>query len=319
VALYESGELSVRNAALESIYGNCRLCPRACGVDRTAGEVGACRSSDRAVMASRCLHFGEEPALVMDAGVGNLFFGNCNLRCVYCQNWAISQAESAPDALLDSPGVARAMIELQEKRCASVGLVSPTHFAPAITAALLHAVPAGFRLPLIYNSNGYDSVEVLRLLEGVTEIYLPDLRYADDEMAKRYSGIRGYVGAARKAIKEMHRQTGSRLDTEEGYVRRGLIIRLLVLPGNISGTIESLRWICDELGTGVTVSLMSQYYPAHLAGRYPPLNRTLHEKEYRKVVNEMEALGFENGWVQGSSSEKAYRPDFRNPLNPFQP
>jgi putative pyruvate formate lyase activating enzyme len=318
--LHKTGELALRWRALDDMLKSCSLCPRACGADRTAGKEGACSSGVLPVVSSYCAHFGEEPALVGRHGVGNIFLGNCNLRCVYCQNFEISQR---PDVerhhAASCERLAGIMLDLQGLSCGSVGFVSPTHFVPQIMRAVDIAVPLGLRLPLIYNSNGYDNVDALKLLEGVTEIYLPDLRYASDETGLKYSGVRDYTAHARGSIKEMHRQVGPALLIEEdGLVKRGLVIRLLVLPNGISETEESLRWIAYELGTQVTISVMAQYYPANEAFRYPELARGLKREEYQKVLDTIEELGFENGWIQRFASRDYYRPDFGDRREPFR-
>lgn len=297
--LYSSGELKRRARYLRDLMRSCRVCPRECGVDRVSGSKGICHSGCLPVVSSYCTHFGEEPLLVGKHGVGNVFFGNCNLKCVFCQNYEISQrpSEEAANAAAEDE-LAEIMITFQRRKCGSVGFVSPTHFAPQILGAVSLAVPLGLRLPLIYNTNSYDSVDVLRQFEGVTTIYLPDLKYSSADAGLRYSGVPDCPEVARKAIKEMYRQVGSTLHIgEDGLVKRGLVIRLLVLPNGASGTEDSLRFIADELSNRVTVSLMAQYYPAYQARRHKQISRPVSRDEYERAVEALEDLGFRNGWV----------------------
>ncbi|HLP17912.1 MAG TPA: radical SAM protein, partial [Bacteroidota bacterium] len=275
LSLYRSGELERRACALEERLVSCTLCPHDCGNDRMRGEIARCYSGRLPIVSSYCLHFGEEPALTGTRGVGNIFFGNCNLKCVYCQNFEISQNWKAEHASeVSHERLARMMLELQAQGASAIGFVSPTHFAAQILRALTIAVPLGLELPLIYNTNAYDAVDVLKALDGVIDIYLPDLKYGEDEFGVRYSKARSYTSIARAAVEEMFRQIGSGLIlNEEGLVRRGLIIRHLVLPNDLASSHETLEWIRRTLGTDVTLSVMSQYYPAHKAVTMELLDR----------------------------------------------
>lgn len=319
LSLYESGELHDRARKLHEMLRACRVCPHECGVDRTRGEIGICHSGPMPIVSAYVPHFGEEPALVGTGGVGNIFFGNCNLRCVYCQNHQISQNwREEADHAVTLTRLAEIMIELQRQGCHSVGLVSAGHFVPQIVGALLLAVEMGFNSPLIYNTNAYDSVETLRLLDGVVDIYLPDLKYSDEATALEFSGVRRYPERARAAIREMHRQVGPGLVYgQDGVIRRGMIIRHLVLPNDLAGSRDSLKWVRDELGAAVALSIMSQYYPAHRAGEHLLLNRPVREREYERVLDLVERLGFENGWAQEFDSRDHYRPDFSDRARPF--
>lgn len=319
-ALWASGELEKRAQELERLLQSCTLCPLSCGVDRTKGAIARCYSGALPIVSSSCLHFGEEPALSGTRGVGNIFFGNCNLRCVYCQNHQISQNwKQERIHEVSHERLAGMMLELQEQGASAIGFVSPAHFTAQIMRALTLAVPQGLALPLIYNTNAYDSVDVLKLFEGVTEIYLPDLKYADDADGRAYSKVDRYVTHARAAVREMHRQTGSLLEYgDEGLVERGLIIRHLVLPNDLARSEETLRWIRREFGTDVTLSIMAQYYPAHKALKMELLDRPVREREYERVVELVERLGFEHGWIQEFESRDCYRPDFSVRSNPFQ-
>ncbi len=320
VSLYRSGELARRARALEARLAACDICPRECRVNRLAGERGACRSGPELLVASICDHHGEEPAISGARGSGTVFLGNCNLSCVYCQNSQISQPEQ-PDAfqVLTPRQLAERLLYLQDRLgCHNINFVTPSHFVPGLVRTLVEAVPLGLRVPIVYNTSSYDSLATLRALEGVVSIYLADLRYASDAAARRYSGVRRYVAHARAAIREMYRQVGNLQTDDSGVAVSGLIVRLLVLPGDLSGTVNSLRWLARKVSPRVTISVMSQYYPAHRAYRYPELARRLTAAEYRRVTSAVTRLGLENGWVQGLASPDTYRPDFRRPAHPFE-
>jgi putative pyruvate formate lyase activating enzyme len=319
--LHRLGELAVRAARLEAMLASCNICPLYCKVNRLKDEIARCYSGYLPIVSAYCPHFGEEPGLVGTNGVGNIFFGNCNLRCVYCQNHEISQNHRVERKNeVSHERLAEMMLELQGKGCNSVGFVSPTHFVPQIVKALVIAADAGFDLPLIYNTNAYDSVEVLRLLDGIIDIYLPDLKCSTDEAGWLYSKVPRYVEVSRAAIKEMHRQVGSNLIVDEdGLVRRGLIIRHLILPNGLAGSEETLTWIRDNLGSDVTLSIMAQYYPAHKAVHIELLNRKIYAGEYERVLHLLDRLGMENGWAQEwERASEYYRPEFQDRAEPFK-
>jgi putative pyruvate formate lyase activating enzyme len=312
IAMYWLGELERRAEALEARLSSCDICPRECGVNRWEGERGFCHSARRPIVASVCTHHGEEPALSGSRGSGAVFFGNCNMRCVYCQNYQISQNYKHQRSKEVEPSVlAEHMLFLQnELGCHNINLVSPSHFVPQIVRAVLEAVPRGLRLPLVYNTSSYDSVATLRELDGIISIYLADLRYASNKWGKRFSKAPDYVERARAAIKEMYRQVGNLIVDEENIAQRGLMVRHLILPNGIAGSRDSLSWLVREVSPQVTVSLMSQYFPAHLAPRIPLLSRTITSEEYDEVGELVEELGIENGWMQGMDASKNYLPDF---------
>lgn len=319
IALYRSGELERRAEALAARLGWCDICPRECGVNRLLGEEGFCHSGRQPVVSSVCAHQGEEPAISGSRGSGTIFFGNCTMRCLYCQNYQVSQhwAEQRQREI-DCHTLAEHMLHLQDKLgCHNINFVSPSHFVPQIVQAVLEAVPMGLHLPLVYNTSGYDSIGLLKALDGIIDIYLPDLRYASDKWAKKLSQAPGYVGYARAAIREMYRQVGDLVLDEAGVARRGLIVRHLILPNGLAGSEESLTWLAGELSPGVTVSIMSQYFPAHRALRVPSLSRTISEAEYSEVVEILDRLGMENGWLQEMGSSENYLPDFRREGHPF--
>jgi putative pyruvate formate lyase activating enzyme len=320
----QSGELLRRVDSLEALLEQCTVCPRDCLNNRLQNELAACYSGRLPIVSSYTAHFGEEPPLVGTSGAGNIFFGNCNLRCVYCQNYQISQThkEQLKNAVTHER-LADMMLELQERGCHNINFVSPTHFAPQMARAVLLAAEQGLRLPIVYNTNAYDSVEVLSLLESVVDIYLPDLKYAEDEAGYLYSKVRSYREVSRAAIGEMYRQTGDELVFDEnGLLKRGLVIRLLVLPNDIGGVQESLRWIRDELGPKVAISLMAQYYPTNEAEknqRYVLLSRRIRESEWLSTVAALEELGMEEGWMQEfDGAAYYYRPDFNDKDTPFK-
>ena len=322
--LLESGELERRVAALEGMLERCTICPRDCLNNRLKNEIAACYSGRLPIVSSYTAHFGEEPALVGTRGGGNIFFGNCNLRCVYCQNYQISQTHKEQlKNEVTHERLAEIMLELQTRGCHNINFVSPTHFAPQMTRAILMAARGGLQLPIVYNTNAYDSVSVLRQLDGVVDIYLPDLKYAESSAGYLYSKVSEYREHAHAALQEMYRQTGDELVfNNDGLLQRGLVIRLLVLPNDLAGVRESLEWIRDALSPRVAISLMAQYYPTHQAAanqRYLLLSRRVTESEWLRAVSLLEELGLQEGWVQEfHGAAHYYRPDFSDSATPFK-
>lgn len=320
LTLHNSGELHRRVEALEAMLAVCTICPHDCGNNRLNDEIARCYSGYLPIVSSYTPHFGEEPALVGTHGVGNIFFGNCNLRCVYCQNYLISQnwkVEKQNEVSFER--LAGMMLELQERGCDAIGFVSPTHFVPQIIRSLEIAVTGGLRIPLVYNTNAYDAVKVLQLLDGIMDIYLPDLKYMEEEMGYEYSKVKEYPRHATAAIKEMHRQVGDELLMgEDGLVKRGLIIRHLVLPNDIAASRETLKWVSRELGASATMSVMAQYFPTHKAAATPLLDRKIRQSEYDRVLATLDALGMENGWAQEFEASEYYRPEFEDRDRPFK-
>jgi putative pyruvate formate lyase activating enzyme len=322
--LLGTGELLRRVEALEALLERCTVCPRDCFNNRLKDEIAACYSGRLPIVSSYTPHFGEEPPLVGTHGAGNIFFGNCNLRCVYCQNYQISQTHKEQiKNEVTHERLAEMMLELQARGCHNVNFVSPTHFAPQMARAILLAAEQGLRLPIVYNTNAYDSVEALKLLEGIVDVYLPDLKYAENEAGYLYSKVRGYRESSRAAIAEMYRQTGDKLvHDQNGLLQRGLVIRLLVLPNEVGDVRESLRWIHDQLSPTVAVSLMAQYYPTNVAGtnqRYTLLSRRIRETEWLRAVAALDELGMEEGWMQEyDGAAFYYRPDFDDAATPFR-
>lgn len=322
--MLQSGDLRNRVEQLEKLLESCTVCPRDCGNNRLKDELAVCFSGRLPIVSSYTPHFGEEPVLSGTGGAGNIFFGNCNLRCVYCQNYQISQTyKEQLKNEVSHERLAEMMLELQEKGCHNIGFVSPTHFAPQMARSILLAAEQGLNIPIIYNTNAYDSVEVLQLLDGIIDVYLPDLKYADADAGYTYSKIKEYPKFARLALKEMYRQMGDELVFgEDGLLKRGLLIRLLVLPNDVGELRQNLEWIRDELSPKVAVSLMAQYYATNKAatdGRYILLSRRISEREWFEAVELLEEFGFENGFMQEyESASYYYRPDFTDKDKPFK-
>jgi len=297
LSLHRCGELARRVEQAWAILKNCRLCPHECGVDRLAGETGLCRSGAKVKIASWTLHRWEEPPISGSRGSGTIFFSGCTGRCRFCQNYPISQLGVGRISSIKS--LAEMMLELQNKGAHNINLVTATHFVPHVLAALPRAIEGGLRLPLVYNSSGYESIETLRLLDGVVDVYLPDAKYADNAIARRLSGFPRYVEANRAALREMHRQVGDDLLLGgDGLARRGLVVRHMVLPGGLSGAAEVLAWIANELSPRVHISLMDQYFPAHRAVGDPVLGRKVTFEEYLVALEAFDTLGLERGWRQ---------------------
>src|SRR5262245_3353208 len=291
--LLASGELEERVERLYALLRSCTVCPRDCKNDRLAGVLASCASGEHPVVSAHTPHFGEEPTLSGTRGAGNIFFGNCNLRCVYCQNYQISQdypVQRHNEVTVER--LAEIALELQARGCHNVGFVSPTHFAPQMAKAVLLAAREGLRLPVVYNTNAYDSVDVLRLLEGIVDVYLPDLKYADSAAGWLYSKVPDYAERSREALLEMYRQKGARLEIGgDGLLKSGLLVRVLVLPNGVAGAAESLSWIAETLSPRVAISLMAQYYPIHRAlsgDKYAALNRSITAAEWEEALAALE-------------------------------
>lgn len=319
VALYESGEMEQRARMLAARLASCHICPRECGVNRLEGETGFCHSAHQPIVSSFCAHHGEEPVLSGSRGSGTVFFGNCNMRCVYCQNHQISQDYKAQRCReVDSHILAERLLYLQDELgCHNINFVSPSHFVPQLVQAVLVAVPMGLRLPLVYNTSSYDSVQSLRELDGIISVYLADLRYASNKWGRQFSRVSDYVERSRAAIEEMYRQVGNLVVDNDGIAQKGLIVRHLILPNGLAGSGDSLGWLAREVSPGVTVSIMSQYFPAHRAPRFPPLARKIAPAEYAEVTGLIDRLGIVNGWVQEMDAAESYLPDFSCQDDPF--
>jgi putative pyruvate formate lyase activating enzyme len=294
--LIQSGELRERVRAAYARLRSCDLCPHQCRVDRISGETGFCRAGLKPKIASAALHRGEEPPISGTRGSGTIFFSWCTLRCRFCQNFPISQLGNGEE--LSTSGLADKMLKLQRLGAHNINLVTPGHYLPQILAALWLAIQRGFRLPLVWNSNGYETLAALALLKGIVDIYLPDMKYSDEEPAVRFSSAPGYRDINRAAVREMYRQVGQLSLDDEGIARRGLIIRHLVLPERAAGSRATLQWIAETLGTETHLALMNQYFPAYEAEKTPGLQRKITEGEYAEAVAALDEFGLENGWVQ---------------------
>jgi len=290
--LERTGELERRELALWALLERCRLCPRQCGVNRLAGEKGVCSCAETFKVAAFGAHFGEEAPLVGKRGSGTIFFSHCNLLCVFCQNWEINHRGDGE--LTTHADLARIMLSLQHGGCHNINLVTPTHMTPHIVRALRLAIAAGLRLPLLYNTGAYDSLEVIRLLDGVIDIYLPDYKYQDAATGVRFStGAINYPDHAAAAIKEMHRQVGVLRQTD-GIAHGGLLIRHLVLPENLAGTDSFVHWVASELGPETHVNIMGQYRPMYQASEHPPLSRRPTADEMAQAMRWAREAGLKN-------------------------
>ena len=319
-ALFISGELENRVAQLKELLADCTVCPRNCHVNRLQGEMGYCLAGTNPYVVSVCDHHGEEPVLSGTNGSGAVFFGGCNLRCLYCQNFQISQQpkyfrqfELTTDQLAD-----RLLYLQNELRAHNINFVSPSHFVPQMAEAILKATQKGLNTPIVYNTNAYDSLHVLELLNGIVDIYLPDFKYFDDTSAWQYSKVKDYVSFAKQAIKEMYRQVGELTLDAEGIAQKGLIIRHLILPNDLADSEQILEWIAHELSPHTAISLMSQYFPMHKAKRYPLISREIRYSEYIRVIKKSRELGLDQGFTQKLDAPEYYLPDFEKEGHPFE-
>ena len=297
--LHQSGELQKRADELWAIMKRCRLCPRRCGANRLKGMNGVCRApGTELVISSFHPHFGEERPLVGEGGSGTIFLTHCNLRCVFCQNWEIANLGIGSEKNIDD--FASMMLQLQEIGCHNINLVTPTHYSAHILKAIDIAAERGLRLPIVYNTSGWERLEILKLLDGIVDIYLPDFKYWDSDMSAKYSdGAESYPEITGKAILEMHRQVGVAKPAKDGIMQRGLMIRHLVMPNNTGGSEKVMEWIAGNLPKDTYVNIMVQYNPVYKAYDYPELSRRITKKEYIKVVNKAKDLGLTNLDIQG--------------------
>ena len=282
VDLHRTGELEKRAKKAVERLASCVMCGQACNVNRLEDETGICRTGRAAAVSGVSRHFGEEGVLVGTGGSGTIFFANCNLTCAFCQNYDTSAYGLGRE--VSCHDLARMMLSLQAQGCHNINLVSPSHVVPQILEALVLAAEEGLRLPLVYNTGGYDALPTLRLLDGVVDIYMPDFKFNDSELAERFCGAPGYATVVRAAIREMHRQVGDLVVDERGIARRGLILRHLVMPGGLEDTREVMRFIAERISPNTYVNVMGQYRPAHLAMRYPELSRPLKRSEHREAM-----------------------------------
>ena len=282
IALFEKGELEQRVRLLQEFLQECRLCPRECGVNRMNGEIGYCGAGSELMVSSAFPHFGEESPLVGHYGSGTIFLTHCNLRCIFCQNYDISHLGRGERITISE--MARAMFKLQEMGCHNINFVTPTHYAPQIVSSLPKAIEMGLRLPIVYNCSGYESIEVIQLLEGIVDIYMPDVKYMDEKYSKQFSNAPDYPEVIKKVLKEMHRQVGDLKTNSKGIAERGLLIRHLVMPGGVASSDAVLKFISEEISVHSYVNIMDQYRPEYRAHEYSEINRRITHKEYMEAV-----------------------------------
>ncbi len=289
VPAYINTDLKTLSEQATKFLSKCEICPRKCRINRLKGELGHCNTGKYAIVSSFGPHFGEEPELVGQYGSGTIFFGYCNLNCLFCQNYDISQLGYG--TVVSANELAEIMLKLQNMGCHNINLVSPTHIVPQFLQALAIAKEKGLNLPIIYNSGGYDSVEILKLLSGVIDIYMPDAKYGSNEIGQKYSNIKNYWDINQLALKEMWRQVGDLKINDEGIAEHGLLIRHLVLPNHLDSSFEVLKFIAEEISTNTYVNIMNQYHPCYQADKIPELSRRITLSEYQTVLNFAKQLG----------------------------
>ena len=288
---------------------NCMLCPHRCGINRIEGHQGRCKCDDKLKIALASLHMFEEPCISGENGSGTVFFSNCNLNCIYCQNYEISNLGKGKEISIEH--LAEIFLKQQEKGAHNINLVTPTMYVFQIIEALKIAKSKGLNIPIVYNSNGYENAETIKLLNGYIDVYLPDLKYYSNELSKKYSNVNNYFDTATKAIKEMYSQVGRAQFDENGMITKGIIIRHLVLPNHIQNTKNILKWIEVNMPKDIYVSVMAQYFPTYKAKEDELINRKLNKKEYKEVTNYLYSLDLENGYIQElGEHEEEYVPDF---------
>ncbi len=292
-----------------NILEECKICPHECKVNRLNGNIGRCRSTDKIKIALVSLHQYEEPCISGKNGSGTIFFSNCNLSCMYCQNYEISQEGKGFEISIEE--LAKIMLEQQNKGAHNINLVTPTMYAVQIIEAIKIAKGKGLNIPILYNTNGYESVETINMLNGYIDVYMPDLKYYSDDIAKKYSNVDKYFMVTTKAIKKMISQVGYPIFDEEGMIKKGVIIRHLVLPNHMQNTKNILKWIKENLSDRVYVSVMAQYFPTYKAKEDLLLNRKINKKEYKQIETFLYTLDLKNGYMQElGEHEEEYVPDF---------
>jgi putative pyruvate formate lyase activating enzyme len=305
ITAHESGKLDHAADTAYRLLEACAICPRKCGINRLKGETGFCKTGIQAEVYSYLAHHGEEPPISGAKGSGTIFFTHCNMACVYCQNYEFSQKNKQGGGISD-PELAKIMLELQGRGCHNINLVSPTHVMPQILKALKIAIEKGLNIPLVYNTGGYESPDIIKLLDGIVDVYLPDMRYSDSDMARKFSGAPDYPAYNQAAVKEMHRQAGLAKINDKGIVEKGLIVRHLVLPADISGTEHIMKFLAQEISVHTYISLMSQYTPYYKAGDHLELNRRLTMQEYAAAQDSMDKYSLHNGWTQDAGGLERY-------------
>ena len=293
---YQAGRLNQLIEETFKLLESCCICPRRCGVNRLKNEKGFCKTGLKPKVCSFMPHHGEEPPISGVHGSGTIFFSHCNMSCVYCQNYEFSQSGQGREVEFEE--LAKFMIDLQDMGCHNINLVTPTHVMPQILKALSIAIPKGLKIPVVYNTGGYELPDIIKMLDGIVDIYLPDARYADNDMSIKYSGAPDYPEYNQDALKEMHRQVGIANIDNQGIIKTGLIIRHLVLPNNISGTDKIMKVIAKELSAHTYISLMSQYRPCHKVSQFKDICRRITYEEYEYAKQAMQEQGLNNGWIQ---------------------
>ena len=289
----------------------CEICPHKCKVNRTNNQVGRCKSKNTVKVAKASVHNFEEPCISKINGSGTVFFSNCNLNCVFCQNYEISQLGLGKEITIEE--LAAIFLKLQNKNVNNINLVTPTSYVPQIIEAIKIAKNKGLIIPIVYNTNSYENVEILKLLEGYIDIYLPDLKYAENNLGKQYSNINNYFEIATKAIKEMYRQVGNIEFDENGIAKKGIIIRHLVMPNHVENSKKVLQWIKDNMPDDIFVSVMNQYFPTYKAKEFKDINRKLTNREMKKIEEFIYSLNFKNGYIQDTEkNEQQYVPNWKD-------
>jgi len=301
---FESGKLKETATRLFDSLVSCAICPRKCKVNRLENEAGFCKTGRLAGVYSFFCHHGEEPPVSGTKGSGTIFFSHCNMGCVYCQNYEFSQLGKGREYAFEE--LAGVMLKLQNAGCHNINLVTPTHVLPQILKSLESAISQGLKIPLLYNTSGYELTEIIKLLDGIVDIYLPDMRYADSAASKKLSQTLDYPRYNQDAVKEMYRQVGTAEFDADGLIIRGLIIRHLVLPNHASGTDKIMRFIAEEISKDTYISLMSQYLPYHKASGYPEISRRLRKEEYEEAKKILEGYDLLNGWIQESYGSERF-------------
>ncbi len=301
---YKNGQLKKISQELFVALKSCNICPRRCNVNRLDGKTGFCKTSKLPKVYSFMCHHGEEPPISGTKGSGTIFFSHCNMACVYCQNYEFSQLGAGREYIFEE--LAEIMLDLQKQGCHNINLVTPTHVVPQILKSLEIAISQGLKIPLVYNTSGYELAQIIKLFDGIVDIYLADSRYADESVARELSLAPGYFEYNCKAIKEMHRQVGEAEFDNNGIIKKGLIIRHLVLPNKLSGTEKIMKFISQEISGETYISLMSQYLPYYKAKENLKINRRLKEEEYREAKKILEHYGLFNGWIQESYGQERF-------------
>ena len=294
--LFQSGELLERIEMLNSKLQECNLCPRRCGVNRTDGELGYCKGGRDLVVSSAFSHFGEELPLVGVSGSGTIFLTHCNLRCVFCQNYDISHLGSGN--FISAKEVAKTMVRLQDMGCQNINFVTPTHYVPQIVEALPLAIKMGLNLPLVFNCGGYELVEVLELLDGIFDIYMPDMKFMNGNVSRKYCGASDYPAIVKAAVKEMHRQVGDADINTNGIMEKGLLVRHLVMPNGLAGSSDCFRFIAEEISKDTYINIMAQYYPCYEANKYEEISRRITVKEYKDAIEQAKEYGLHRGFIK---------------------